>query len=117
MRHRDLHRLDAHSGEHSNRVVNGFAGPGNYSLRGAVFVGYGYVTRNARKFRLYFFHRRGDRGHFPVVFHADFTHYFAAGADGFKAVFKIKNSGGYGGGIFAQAVAHYNVGLNAKGRE
>ena len=117
MRHRDLHRLNTHGGKHGYGVVNGFAGPGNDRLRGAVFVGHGHITANACKLRLYFFHRGGNRGHFAVVFYADFAHHFATRADGFEAVFKIKNAGGYSGRVFAQAVAHHHVWLNAKGRE
>ena len=83
MGNRDLHRLDAHIVKHLNCIINRFAGTRNYRLRGAVFVGYGYITVNAGQFRLHPFHRRGNRGHFAVVFHFNFRHYFPARADGF----------------------------------
>ena len=114
VRNRNLHCLNTHIRKHFNRVVNRFGGAGDYGLRRAVFVGYGHVTVNARKFRFHAFHGGGDGSHFAVVLHFNFGHYFTAGANGFETVFKIENTGGDGGGVFAQAVAHHYVGLNAE---
>ena len=117
VRNRNLHGLDAHIGKHFDGVVNGFAGAGDNGLRRAVFVGHGHITADARELGLHAFHGGGDGSHLAVVFHFNFGHYFPAGANGFQAVFKIKNTGGYGGGVFAQAVAHHHVGLNAERRQ
>ena len=83
VRHRDLHRLNAHIGKHLDGVINRFAGAGNDRLGGAVFVGNSYITVNAGQFRLHTFHRGGDGGHLAVVFHFNFRHYLPAGAHGF----------------------------------
>ena len=111
----NLYRLDTHIGEHFDSVVNGFAGAGDNGLRRAVFVGHGHITANARKFRFHPFHGGRDGSHLTVVFHFNFGHYFPAGANGFQTVFKIKNTGSHGSGVFAQAVAHDHVRLNAEG--
>ena len=114
MRYRDLHSLDPHGCKHGNGIVNGFTGPRNNRLSRAVFIGYSHVSRNTRQFRFYFFNRRRDRGHLPVVFHANFTHHFPAGTYGFKTVFKIKNTGCHGSGVFTQTVPHDYVRFNTK---
>ena len=117
MRNRDLHRLNAHIGKHFNGVVDGLAVAGDDRLRGAVFVGHGHVTADARKLRLHLFGRRGDRGHFAIVFHLNVGHGFGTGANGFEAVFKIKNARSHRSGVFAQAVAHDHIGFQTKRRE
>ena len=114
MGHRDLHRLDAHIGEHFNCIVHGFAGTGNDGLGRAVFVGHSHIAVNAHQFGLYTVHRGRDRGHFAVVFYLNFGHYLPAGANSLEAVFKIKNAGSHGGGVFAQAVAHDHIRLNTE---
>ena len=114
VRNRDLHRLDAHIGEHLDGIVHRFAGAGDDRLGRAVFVGYGHIPVDADEFRFYAVHGRGDGGHLAVVFHFNFGHYLPAGAHGFEAVFKIKNTGSHGRGVFAQAVAHHHIRLDAE---
>ena len=114
MRNGDLHGLNAHIGKHFNGIVHGFGSAGNDGLGGAVFIGYGHIPADAFEVRLHGFGGSGDGSHFAVVFHFNFGHYLAAGADGFEAVFKIKNTGGHGGGVFAQTVPHDYVRLKTE---
>ena len=111
---RDLHRLNTHIGKHLNCIIHGFASARNNRLGRAVLVSHRHITVNAYKFGFYAFHRSRDRSHFAVVFYLNFRHYFAAGANSLQAVFKIKNTGGYGSGIFTQTVAHYHIRLDAE---
>ena len=117
VRDRNLHGLNAHIGKHLDGFVYSFGSAGDNRLRRAVFVGYGHITVNAFKMRFHGFGGSGDRSHFAVVFHFNFRHHFAAGAHGFKTVFKIKNTGGYGSGIFTQAVPHHHIRLQPEGRK
>ena len=117
MRYRNLHRLNAHIRKHFNGIINCFGSTGNNGLSRAVFVGHGYVTVYASEFRLYFFHRSSNRSHFTIVLYANFAHHFTASTNSFQAIFKIENTGSYCSSIFTQAVAHYHIRFNTKGRQ
>ena len=79
----------------------------------AVDVGDHHVAVDRLQDSLDFLERRKDRRHPAVVVHRHARHFTAAGADGFQRVLEGKGAGGNQRAVFAQAVSHRHVGLDA----
>ena len=94
-------------------LLDGLARAADHRLAVAVDVGDHHVAVDRLQDSLDFFERRKDRGHPAVVFHRHSGHSAAAGADGFQRILEGKGAGRDQRAVFAQAVSHGHVGLDA----
>ena len=90
-----------------------FAGAADDRLLPAVYVGDHNVAVNGLQYSLDFSKRRKDGRHLSGVFHRHARHAATAGTDGSQCVLEGERAGCNQGAVFAQAMSHGHVGLDA----
>ena len=113
--HRNLHRLHAEGGEQLYSLLHRFLFARYHGLGGTVLVGGGHITFDALEFGLHLVAGGGDGSHLPRVIDLDIGHLFCAAGDGAQTIFESEHPAGYGGGVFAKAVAYHHIRLYAVG--
>ena len=101
--------------EQRHCLLDCLTGAANHGLALAVDVGdYGVAVHGSEN-SFDFLEGRKDRGHLAVVPDRDTSHPTSTGTDSFQRVFKRKSARGNQGAVFAQAVAHREIGRDAIG--